>query len=100
MPAAPFMHGAAHWMAFNGFTNAATLVLSGTVEHLDAADVLSLVQTESVNVLLIVGDAFGRPLVEELERGDHALSSLLILISGGAACRPASRSACSPRCPR
>ena len=88
LPGPPFMHGAAHWMAFNGFTNAATLVLSGTVEHLDAADVLSLVQTESVNVLLIVGDAFGRPLVEELERGDHALSSLLILISGGAALSP------------
>ncbi len=88
LPGPPFMHGAAHWLAFNGFTNANTLVLSGVGDHLDPADVLGLVATEAVNVLLIVGDAFGRPLVEEIERGDHELSSLLILVSGGAALSP------------
>ena len=81
----PFMHGAAHWMALNGFTNANTILVPGVVDHLDADDVLGLIEREHGNVLLIVGDAFGRPLVEAMERGDHDLSSLLITITGGAA---------------
>ena len=35
--------------------------------------------------LSMVGDAFGRPLVNELESGDYDLSGLLVLITGGAA---------------
>ncbi len=85
MPSAPFMHGAAHWMAFNAFTGGNTIVLPHNVEGLDAADVWSTVQTEGVNILLIVGDAFGRPLLDELERQSYDLSSMLMLVSGGAA---------------
>jgi fatty-acyl-CoA synthase len=88
LPGPPFMHGAAHWMAFNGFTNAATLCLPSVPEHLDPADVLDVIERESVNILLIVGDAFGRPIVEELERHPRNLSSLLITVSGGAALSP------------
>ncbi len=88
LPSPPFMHGAAHWMAFNGFTNANTLVLSGVTEHFDPADVLDLLEAERVEMLLIVGDAFGRPLVEEMERSDRDLSSLLVTISGGAPLSP------------
>ena len=88
LPGPPFMHGAAHWMAFNGFTNAATLCLPSVPEHLDPIDVLDVIERESVNVLLIVGDAFGRPIVEELERHPRDLSSLLITVSGGAALSP------------
>ena len=40
---------------------------------------------EGVNIVLIVGDAFGRPLVEELEAGGYDLSSVLAIVSGGAA---------------
>ena len=88
MPGPPFMHGAAHWLAFNAFTNANTVVLPNVVDRLEPRDVLQVVQDESVNVLLIVGDAFGRPLVEEMERGAHHLSSLLVTVSGGAALSP------------
>ncbi len=85
LPGPPFMHGAAHWMAFNAFTNANTLVIPPVVQHLDVEDLLSTVEREGVNVLLIVGDAFGRPLVEGIEAGGHDLSSLLAIVSGGAA---------------
>jgi len=88
LPGPPFMHGAAHWMAFNAFTNANTIVVPSVPEHLDPVDVLQLLDSEGVNVLLIVGDAFGRPLVEEIERGGYSLSSLLITVSGGAALSP------------
>ena len=84
LPGPPFMHGAAHWMAFNGFTNASTVVLPTVTDHLDPADLLRTVESEQVNIALIVGDAFGRPLVEELERHHYELSSLLIMVSGGA----------------
>jgi 3-oxocholest-4-en-26-oate---CoA ligase len=84
MPAPPFMHGAAHWMAFTALNWGNTLVLPGEVRSLDPADIWSTVQREGVNILLVVGDAFGRPLLDELERGDYDLSSMLMLVSGGA----------------
>ena len=85
MPGPPFMHGAAHWMAFNAFTQGSTLVIPGVPERLDCPDVLSTVATEGVNVLLIVGDAFARPLIDEIEQTTYDLSSLLAVVSGGAA---------------
>jgi acyl-CoA synthetase (AMP-forming)/AMP-acid ligase II len=85
MPAPPFMHGAAHWLAFNAFTGGNTIVLPRNVETLDAADVWSTCVAEGVNILLIVGDAFGRPLLDELDRSTYDLSQMLMLVSGGAA---------------
>jgi acyl-CoA synthetase (AMP-forming)/AMP-acid ligase II len=85
MPSAPFMHGAAHWMAFNAFTGGNTVVLPHNVEGLDPQDVWSTIEREGVHILLIVGDAFGRPLLDELARQSYDLSSMLMLVSGGAA---------------
>jgi fatty-acyl-CoA synthase len=85
MPTPPFMHGAAHWMAFNAFTGGNTIVLPTVTHRLDPADVWSTVQREGVNILLIVGDAFARPLVDELAANEYDVSSLLLLASGGAA---------------
>jgi len=47
--------------------------------------VWSTVESEGVNIALIVGDAFGRPLVDELREHDYELGSLILLVSGGAA---------------
>jgi fatty-acyl-CoA synthase len=85
MPSPPFMHGAAHWMAFNAFTGGNTIVLPHTTDRLDPADIWGTVERERVNVLLIVGDAFGRPLLDQLADATYDLSSLLMLVSGGAA---------------
>ena len=89
LPGPPFMHGAAHWVAFNSFTNGNTVVLPSVTERLDVDDLLATVAAEGVNVVLIVGDAFGRPLVEGIEAavaaGTPDLSSLLAIASGGAA---------------
>ena len=72
-------------MAFNAFGAGNTIVLPAVVDRFDVEDVLGVVQREGVNIVLIVGDAFGRPLVEALETGEHDTSSLLALVSGGAA---------------
>jgi 3-oxocholest-4-en-26-oate---CoA ligase len=84
LPAPPLMHGASQWVAFSGFNGGSTIVLQEDVVRLDPKDVWQTVDRNGVNILLIVGDAFGRPLVEELERGDHDGSSLLVVVSGGA----------------
>ena len=81
----PFMHGAAHWLGFISLNWGNTIVLPDKTRALDPADVWQTVEREKGNTILIVGDAFGRPLIDELERGNYDLSSMLLLASGGAA---------------
>jgi acyl-CoA synthetase (AMP-forming)/AMP-acid ligase II len=85
LPAAPFMHGAAHWLALNALGQGNTVVLPDDATHFDAAAVWSTVEREQVGIVLVVGDAFGRPLLDELDRHQYDASSLVLLISGGAA---------------
>ena len=89
VPAPPFMHGAGHWLAFNAMGGGNTVCIQSDTVGFDPADVWRTVVTEDANILLIVGDAFGRPLVDELERAAAAgtpydPSSLLMIVSGGA----------------
>lgn len=85
MTAAPLMHGAAQWAAFINLCGGRTFVMAPTTTHFDPAEVWALASREQVVSLSIVGDAFGRPLIDELESGDYDLSGLLILVTGGAA---------------
>jgi fatty-acyl-CoA synthase len=84
LPAPPFMHGAAHWVAFNMWAQGGTIVVQSEVKRLDPHDIWSTVERERVTALTIVGDAFGRPLLDQLARRDYDLSSLRLLTSGGA----------------
>src|SRR3954451_2385551 len=85
LPAAPFMHGAGHWIAFLAMDGGNTVVVQDVVTKLDPKDVLSVVEREKVSFLQIVGDAFGRPILDEMRTGTYDLSSLFIILSGGAA---------------
>jgi len=85
LPSAPFMHGAAHWMALNAFHNGNTVVLPSDPTVFDPADLLDTVAREHIGIALIVGDSFGRPILDELDRSTRELSTLTLLISGGAA---------------
>jgi len=89
LPAPPFMHGAGHWLAFNAMAGGNTVCIQDDTVGLDPDDVWRTVEREQVNILLIVGDAFGRPLVDQLERRvaegkPYDLASLLMVVSGGA----------------
>jgi fatty-acyl-CoA synthase len=84
LPAPPFMHGAAHWVAFNMWHVGGTIVVQNEPRHLDPHDIWSTVEREKVNAMTIVGDAFGRPLADQLRRRAYDLSSLRLLTSGGA----------------
>ncbi len=84
LPAPPFMHGAAHWNAISGWLAGGTVVIQDDPRRLDPDDILATVARHGVTSLLIVGDAFARPLVEALRAGDHKLPTLRFLLTGGA----------------
>jgi acyl-CoA synthetase (AMP-forming)/AMP-acid ligase II len=93
MTTPPLMHGAAQWVSFGAINTSGTVVLQGRPERLDPEDVWGLVEREKCNALTIVGDAFARPLLEELNRKAYDLSSLFIIGSGGAILSPHNKEA-------
>ena len=84
LPAPPFMHGAAHWVAFNMWHVGGTIVVQSQPRHFDPHDIWSTIEREKVNALTIVGDAFGRPLADQLRKRSYDLSAFKLLTSGGA----------------
>ncbi|WP_407687880.1 acyl-CoA synthetase [Mycobacterium sp. HUMS_1102779] len=85
MTVAPLMHGAAQWAAFISLCAGRPFVMAPTTTHFDPAEAWALASRERVMSLSMVGDAFGRPLLDELEAGDYDLSGLFVLVTGGAA---------------
>ena len=85
LPSPPFMHGAGHWIAMRTWLSGGTIIVQSQPDRLDADDIWGLVEKEKVNFLLIVGDAFARPLLDGLADNQRDLSSLLTVLSGGAA---------------
>ncbi|MFF0609310.1 AMP-binding protein [Nocardia tengchongensis] len=81
--AAPLMHGAASYSLFTFFTLGARIVL---MRDFEPRKVVESIASESLNVILIVGDGMGLPLVDEMERrlGEIDYSSLVSITSGGA----------------
>lgn len=86
--APPMMHGAAQWTAFAATLGGGTIVLHDDSRRFDAATILSIASRERANVMSMVGDAFARPLLEELRTGNYDLSALGIIGTGGAATNP------------
>jgi fatty-acyl-CoA synthase len=63
-------------------------VIPEEVRRFDSADTLAVIARQEVTVITMVGDAFGRPLADELETHPLDLPSLRLLMSGGAALNP------------
>ncbi len=85
LPACPLMHatglaiGALPGLTFGG----SVVLLEG--RGLDSDELWSTVEREQVASLTVVGDAFARPLLRELNEGPpRDLSSLLLICSSGA----------------
>jgi acyl-CoA synthetase (AMP-forming)/AMP-acid ligase II len=89
LPASPFMHGTAHWMALVTLFHGGTVVV-GPDTGLAPERLWQLVADETVSFFVIVGDAFARPLVDALERhpGRWDLSCVRYLLSAGAILSP------------
>ncbi len=84
LPLPPFMHGAAHWVALRALYAGDTVVIQNQTRSFDAADALETIARERVKAVLLVGDAFGRPLLEALERCSDELPHLRAIVNGGA----------------
>ena len=84
LPAPPFMHGAAHWAAFIMWHSGGTICLQQNTRTLDPHDVWSTVERERIMQVSIVGDAFARPLLDQLAKGTYDVSTLKVIGSGGA----------------
>jgi fatty-acyl-CoA synthase len=99
LPSPPFMHGAGHWIALGAWNSGNTVVLQDVVERFDPDDIITVIDREQVNLLLIVGDAFGKPLLEALRRREETLPTLQIILSGGAALNESYKAALIERLP-
>src|SRR5690606_926214 len=64
-----------------------TVVIQDHTDRLDPADVLDTCERHDVTSLLIVGDAFARPLVDELRARPRTLA-LRHVLTGGAILSP------------
>lgn len=91
LPNAPFMHGAAHWIALRAVLTGDRVVVNSVVDHLDPVDVWQLVEREQVSSMLLVGEAFARPLLDRLEADPVDVSSLKLIVVGGAVTGPTTK---------
>ena len=84
MPVCPEMHGTGLLTALGTLARGGTVVTIGSA-HFDPQQIWQTVQDQQVTSMAIVGDAFGRPLLQALEQhpGAYDLSSLLVIISSG-----------------
>ena len=89
--AAPLIHGNAQVAALAGLFSGETVVL---VPRFEPDEIWRAVQRHKVNVLVIIGDAMARPLIEAYRAGSYDASSLLALSSSAALFSPAVKDAC------
>ncbi len=84
MPACPLMHGTGQFVAFVTLNGGGSIVtLEG--RSFDAAELWRAVERYRVNGIAIVGDAFARPMLAELQHhpGRYDTSSLMLMSSSG-----------------
>jgi 3-oxocholest-4-en-26-oate---CoA ligase len=93
LPAPPFMHGAGHWTAFITLHQGGTVIVQHETRRLDPDDIWRTIERERAVSLTIVGDAFARPLVDQLRQGSYDLASLKVIGSGGAIFSPSLKQA-------
>lgn len=85
LPACPLMHGTGLFTALRILAEGGRVVLLPS-RHFDAAELATVMQDHRVNVAVIVGDPFARPLLQELRRepSRYPLPDLVAITSSGA----------------
>jgi 3-oxocholest-4-en-26-oate---CoA ligase len=81
LTAAPLIHGAAQVAMLAALFAGDTVILP---PRFDAHEVWRAVERHKANLLFIVGDAMGRPLIEAYREGGYDASSMLAISSSGA----------------
>jgi 3-oxocholest-4-en-26-oate---CoA ligase len=87
LPAAPLMHGTGALITFSLLNGGGKIVLAES-RSLDSKELLGLVEQEKVNMLVIIGDVFAKPILNELDAAKDAgtpydISSVIAVASSG-----------------
>ena len=77
----PLIHGSAQWSTLPALFSGDTVVF---VPQFDPHDIWRAVQRYKVNVMVMVGDAMARPLIEAYQQDSYDASSLFAVSSNGA----------------
>jgi fatty-acyl-CoA synthase len=90
LPACPLMHATGMLLGTMGPHLVGGTVVLLTSRSFDADELWRAVERHSVTGIVVVGDAFGRPMLDALERAERAgvpydTSSVQLLFTGGAA---------------
>lgn len=80
----PLMHGAAQWGSFITLGMGSAIIVPDEPRRFEPHDFLSAIERERAMTCTIVGDAFARPLLDQLARRSYDLSTLMVVGSGGA----------------
>ena len=94
--AAPLIHGNAQVAALAGLFAGETVVL---LPAFDPQEIWRAIERHQVNVLVIIGDAMARPLVEAYLAGNYDASSLVAVSSSAALFSPTVKDACAKALP-
>ena len=82
---APLIHGNAQWAALMGLFAGDTVVM---LPHFDADEVWRTIDRRRVNVVVLIGDAMARPIIEAYATGAYDGSSVFAVNSSGALFSP------------
>ena len=90
MACAPLIHAAAQWTSMSWWLCGGRMVL--LPGSFDGAEVWRQVAAEGVNILILIGDAMARPLLDAWEaEGPFEVPSLYTISSGGAPLHPTNK---------
>jgi 3-oxocholest-4-en-26-oate---CoA ligase len=84
-PIPPLIHGATQWGTFQSLFSGGTVVL---VPQFDPHDVWRTIEKHKAQLVLIVGDAMARPMIEALHEGGYDTSSVVAIASTAALFSP------------
>ena len=82
---APLIHGNAQWAGLAALFGGDTVVL---MTRFDPAEIWQTVQERKVNVIVLIGDAMARPMIETYLGGEFDASSLFAISSSAALFSP------------
>jgi acyl-CoA synthetase (AMP-forming)/AMP-acid ligase II len=78
---APLIHGNAQWAGLMGLFAGDTVVL---LTQFDPAEVWTTIARRKVNVVVLIGDAMARPMIEAFQEGTYDVSSVYAISSSAA----------------
>ncbi|MDQ1446008.1 MAG: 3-oxocholest-4-en-26-oate---CoA ligase [Acidimicrobiaceae bacterium] len=84
VPACPLMHGTGAFTSFNILDGGGCVVTLAN-RTFDPDELLATIESEKVNAVAIVGDAFAKPILRALDAnpGKYDISSLMLMVSSG-----------------